>query len=271
MVKLVARQAIDSSQLLGVSLMFEPETSYFYARSSSSFRVAKNAAKEDHILKVEGKGFSSIFSQPTKSGTVDQLTVSLDGDIVYTIKNADVKLSKLLDSDFEKASKALFSGDDTFKGSKEADVFYAGRGKDKLLGKDGNDILYGEGGRDRLDGGPGSDTLDGGKGKDTYVFKTELDAATRITKFQKGETIELSHKVYDALDKGTLSADQFYVVGSATPMDGDDHIIYDPSVGDAGIGALYYDADGSGSGSGLVLIATMQADAKLDAGNILVI
>lgn len=272
MVKFIARQGVDSNQLLGISLLFEPETSYFYARGSKSFRVAKNAEKEDHILKVEGKGFSSIFSQPTKSGTVEKLTVTLDGDTVYTIKNADVKLKKLLDTDFETARKALFKGDDTLKGSKEADTLYGGRGKDKLLGKDGNDVLYGDAGRDRLDGGAGSDTLDGGKGKDKYIFKTELglDTGDRITKFQKGETIELSHKVYDALDKGDLSADELYIVGSGAPMTGNEHLIYNPSVGDAGIGALYYDPDGSGP-QGLVLIATMQGGAKLDADSIFVI
>jgi len=272
MVKFVARQAVDSSQLQGVSLLFEPESAYFYARDSKSFRVAQNAEKEGYLLKVAGKGFGSIFSQPTKAGTVHQLTVTIDGDAFYTIKKASVKLKKLLDSDLETATTALFKGNDTFQGSKGADIFHGDRGRDKLLGKDGNDVLYGEGGRDRLDGGAGSDTLDGGKGKDTYVFKTarELDPGDRIVKFQKGETIELSHKVFDALAKGGLPADQFYVVGSGAPMDGNDHLIYNPSAGDPKIGALYYDPDGSGPQS-VSLIATMQAGAKLDADSILVI
>ncbi len=270
MAKFIAYQALDSGELQGVALLFDKETSYFYDLGSRSFRVAQNARKDGHLLEVDGKGFGKFLSQPTKAGTVETLKVRLDGEAFYTIKKVDLKLSKLLDSDLESARDALFKGKDNFQGSEGADIFHGGGKADKLFGKDGNDTLYGDGGSDRLDGGAGSDTLDGGKGKDTYVFKTALDleAGNSIVKFQKGETIELAQKVYTALDKGTLSADDFYVVGSATPI-GDQHVIYNPSASGGANGALYYDADGSGPG-GSILIATVQAGAKLDAANILV-
>lgn len=119
-------------------------------------------------------------------------------------------------------------------------------------------------GRDRLDGGHGVDTLDGGKGKDTYVFSHAPSAAeySRIEKFQKGETIELSAKFFPPLEKGAVD-DNFLLIGSRA-ADGDDYIQYD-----AANARILYDADGSGPIGGIVF-AYLQADAKFGADNVLI-
>jgi Ca2+-binding RTX toxin-like protein len=263
MVKFAAKRGIDMTTLPGVSYLFDPQTSYFYDRGSSSFRVADDALREGYLLRVEGNDFVSRWSQPTGKGTVDKLQVTLDKKEVYAIKGLDLKLGKIFDTTPEKAFNALFKGNDLFKGSKEIDVLASGRGKDTLKGKDGNDTLRGEGGRDRLDGGEGLDSLDGGKGKDTYVFSTAPSEVNydRITKFQKGETLEFSEKVFPAL--AGYTADNFLEIGSR-PADGDDFVQYNPVNG-----AVYYDADGNGP-TGLVLVSVLQVGAKLTADDIVV-
>lgn len=263
MAKFVAKQGVDMTSLPGISYLFDPQTSYFYDRGSSSFRVAENARRDGDLLRVEGSDFRSIFSQPTGQGTVEELQVTRDKKVLYMITGLDLKLGKIFDTTLDKAFNALFKGKDTFKGSKDIDVLAAGRGKDKLYGNDGNDTLRGEGGRDRLDGGNGLDTLDGGKGKDTYVFSTaptEVNYDT-VTKFQKGETLEFSKKVFPALVGFT--ADNFLEIGTR-PADADDYLQYNPANG-----RVFYDADGSGPG-GLMLVCTLQVGAKLTAGDIVV-
>lgn len=267
MVRLVAKKALNSDLLPGVSLLFDRDTSYFYDRNDDYFRVAQNALKEDALLEVKGKGFNYLFSQPTKEGTVDSLVVKQDKQEFYKISGLHFGLSKLLDSTSEKALSVLFKGNDTFKGSKDIDVLNGHEGKDKLFGKDGNDTLYGKKGNDTLDGGKGVDILDGGGGVDTYVFKVKPDGANvdTIVKFRASETIELSHKAFSALAKGILPEDQFFVVGEGT-RDADDYILFDRATG-----SLSYDADGLGPESS-VRFATIQVDFKnLDADNFLVI
>jgi Ca2+-binding RTX toxin-like protein len=67
------------------------------------------------------------------------------------------------------------AGDDTIKGSSDAEIIYGengndsilgGAGNDNLLGGKGNDVLFGEVGNDFLEGGKGIDFLDGGDGND---------------------------------------------------------------------------------------------------------
>ncbi len=267
MVKLVTKSALNSDLLPGVSWLFDKESSYFYDRNNDSFKVAQNAEKQGPILTVRGDGFNYIFSQPTRDGTVEKLVVRQDGDQFYKITGLDIGLGKLLDSNFEKALKALFKGNDTLKGSSGIDVLNGHSGKDKLFGKDGNDTLYGKKGDDILDGGKGSDRLDGGGGLDTYVFKIAPDASSydTIVKFRVGETIELGRKAFPALSKGPLPADQFFIVGEGT-KDDNDHIIFDRASGN-----LFYDPDGTGSAPAVRFAAIQANYQKLGADDFLVV
>lgn len=61
----------------------------------------------------------------------------------------------------------VFSGNDTFNGSFQADV---------LSGFSGNDILNGNGGDDMLRGGPGDDRIDGGAGLDVALYSGNVAA-----------------------------------------------------------------------------------------------
>ncbi|HEY8381630.1 MAG TPA: calcium-binding protein [Microvirga sp.] len=70
---------------------------------------------------------------------------------------------------------ALLSGDDTLKGSLDADWLEAYGGDDSLDAGAGNDRLEGGSGSDFLEGGAGADTMIGGAGDDSYVVDQALD------------------------------------------------------------------------------------------------
>ena len=61
-------------------------------------------------------------------------------------------------------------GNDTLRGSQQADVLDGGAGDDTLEGHAGDDVLLGGAGNDYLDGGAGADILNGGAGDDTYIL-----------------------------------------------------------------------------------------------------
>ena len=169
MVKLIAKQALDLSQLPGVSMMLKPHTPYYYDREDDHFQVAENARKEGTLLDVNGDGFRYLFSKPTGAGTVTEANIRLDKDPYYSVTGLHVKLDDLFKADLDKATKLFFHGKDKFVGSSGDDIFDGREGKDKLLGKDGADTLYGRSGNDTLDGGKGNDALSGGGGSDTEM------------------------------------------------------------------------------------------------------
>jgi Ca2+-binding RTX toxin-like protein len=269
MVKLIAKQALDSSQLPGVEMLFKPHTAYFYSRNDDDFRVAQNALKEGTILDVHGDGFNYLFSRPTGAGTVTEVKIRLDKEPYYKVTGLDVKLDAIFDADLDKATKLFFKGNDKFSGSPGNDIFNGRDGKDELLGKGGADTLYGKSGNDTLDGGKGNDILDGGGGTDIYVFKT-TDGTDSIVKFKAGETIELGAKAFTSLTKGQLPEDQFFVEGSGVQGE-NAYIVYRKGVGDAN-GLVYYDPDGGAGSSPVIAITFLQPEfGKLGADNFLVI
>jgi hypothetical protein len=114
MVKLVAKQALDSSELPGVTMLFKPHTAYFYNRNDDNFRVAPNALKEGTILDVHGDGFRYLFSEPLGAGTVTEVNIRLDKEPYYNVTGLHVKLDALFDADVDKATKMFFKGNDKF-------------------------------------------------------------------------------------------------------------------------------------------------------------
>jgi hypothetical protein len=58
------------------------------------------------------------------------------------------------------------NGPDKLKGTKGADVIFAGDGNDRINGRGGADRICGGSGKDKLSGGGGDDRLAGNKGKD---------------------------------------------------------------------------------------------------------
>lgn len=149
------------------------------------------------------------------------------------------------------------TGNDTIKGNSAANY---------IFGNDGNDNIDGGAGDDLLEGGRGADTLTGGRGADIFRFASHLDGThDTITDFNpaEGDLIELDHRIYTALQSGTLSESQFRR-GSAA-QDADDRIIYNPATGE-----LAYDPDGSGAAAA-TLIANIGRELEMTANQIHVI
>ena len=222
MAKFVAKQPYTYDYLQGIGIFSAPKGARFDDVESSSFTVTTSSQR----LEVEGHGFKATFlgaGQPKAVGTVTDIKYYVDNNLIYKLSGAKYPFHDLAESnDLQAHTEKIFAQDDIIKGSYGADALYGYKGKDVLTGGDGVDIL------------------DGGKGKDTYVFNADpVLGVDTISKYEKGEHIELKAKYFAGLVAGELLPEQF-VVGSAA-QDADDHIIFNPNTG-----YLYHDADGSG-------------------------
>jgi Ca2+-binding RTX toxin-like protein len=130
---------------------------------------------------------------------------------------------------------------------------------------DGNDldnfIKGGFQGPNRINGKEGNDTLRGGFSVDEFVFDTALNEAANvdtITGFASPtSTIFLDDAIFIGLALGRITAGELKF-GTAA-VDGNDHIIYDPSTGD-----LFFDADGK-NGVGEIQFARLDPGLTLTA------
>jgi hypothetical protein len=109
-----------------------------------------------------------------------------------------------------KKSRVKFgtSGDDTFNGTDDSEIFFGfggndaisagggndhafgGRGNDALVGEAGKDHLFGGSGRDLLLGGPGKDVMVGGADNDTFLIRQGTGVDT-IADLQAGDRIDI--------------------------------------------------------------------------------
>lgn len=132
-----------------------------------------------------------------------------------------------------------------------------------VTGNAADNVIIGNDNANTLDGGLGNDTLTGGNGSDTFVFSKPLNASTNvdtITDFVSGtDKIQLNKAIFGGLSQinGHLDSANLYIVGSLTPQDSNDHIIFDSVTGN-----LYYDKDGNGS-SARVEFATLTGVGSL--------
>ncbi|MCF3932770.1 hypothetical protein L1787_04990 [Acuticoccus sp. M5D2P5] len=94
-------------------------------------------------------------------------------------------------------------GNDTLRGSNNADTFWGGDGQDVLIGGAGGDNLDGGFGNDVLFGGPGSDFLTGGDGFDRFVFAPG-DGNDFVTDFETGDTLDL--RAFDLISFDNVEA-----------------------------------------------------------------
>ena len=136
---------------------------------------------------VSGTG---TFDNPSllkpSTGTITSLDVD-DGLIsqvhAFTIKNMNVDFNDLLTTVKNHGPEAglalILEGNDTVKGSAEADVLKGYFGNDTIHGGAGRDQLFGDEGNDVLDGGDGKDFLDGGSGRDTADY-SQADKALSL-------------------------------------------------------------------------------------------
>ncbi|MBB3019542.1 Ca2+-binding RTX toxin-like protein [Microvirga lupini] len=150
-----------------------------------------------------------------------------------------------------------------------------GSGADRLTGDGGANALAGNGGKDRLSGGAGDDTLTGGAaddiltggaGRDVFVFDASRVKNVDTVKdyVVADDVIHLQNSVYTKVGaSGTLAAKAFWTGKKA--HDSSDRIIYDK-----GMGALYYDADGTGKAA-QIKIGQLAKNLKMNAAEFLVI
>jgi Ca2+-binding RTX toxin-like protein len=180
------------------------------------------------------------------------------GDDAYDVDQSD-----------DKVTEGANQGDDTVTAH---DDYVLGRNIETLIlaedggningtGNKGNDTLIGNSGDNVLDGGKGgSDSLTGGLGEDTFVLasKPANGVFDTITDFTSGEDlIQLSEKIFKALDDNTLADDFISYDNGSVPVANDGHhLLYNSDTG-----ALYYDADGSGA-KGAMQIALLGEDSR---------
>lgn len=128
-------------------------------------------------------------------GTLDTVTYTLDGKLVYSLTEADFPAKTFFDlagaGQADVARALVLAGDDLLIGK---------AGRDYLEGYDGNDRIDGGDNRDVLVGGLGADRLKGGAGADIFRYfdaaESTLGAAgrDRILDFSsaEGDRIDLS-------------------------------------------------------------------------------
>jgi len=116
--------------------------------------------QSNYVLTVTGEGLQSD-GETLVDGKVESLSF-FAGDGALALKVTGEYAGKELGAYLGAADPAtfesfLFSGKDSFVGSKEDDYISAGAGDDKVSGLGGRDEMYGGAGKDELTGGLGSD------------------------------------------------------------------------------------------------------------------
>jgi Ca2+-binding RTX toxin-like protein len=134
--------------------------------------------QSNYVLKIKGNGLQSD-GETLVDGSVKSLSFfNEQGQLALRVKGEydGRELGAFInDGDPAVFESFLFSGNDTFVGSKRDDYISAGAGDDKISGLGGRDEIYGGLGKDMLTGGLGSDIFffAPGSGKDRI---TDFDA-----------------------------------------------------------------------------------------------
>ncbi|MCB1488320.1 MAG: hypothetical protein KDJ88_12800 [Bauldia sp.] len=283
--KIIAHQPLAPDFLEQLGKDVDSGPAKIHDRSSHGF-VVTQGNKVVLDFHFEGNGIKYIGGVPYR-GTVNKVTIDLDGELAYKFTGESFSVSKGLDLYLEndpwKIVKVLTRGDDKVTLSDFDDDLNVGKGDDRVSGNGGNDIIRGGKGNDNLRGGPGDDTLkggagkdlldggtgnnilDGGSGLDTYVFKSApTGGVSTISNWQAGETIKIDNGAFAGIGgKGGLGAKYFH---SGTDADSADvRIVHDSTTG-----AVYYDPDGNGAAA-KVQFAQVKAGVVLSHDDFMVI
>lgn len=179
------------------------------------------------------------------------------GDDTYDVSQSDDKVTE----GANQGDDTVIAHDDYVLGHNiETLVLAEDGGNINGTGNKGSETIIGNSGDNVLSGGKGgSDVLTGGEGSDTFVIDSKLSKTVfdTITDFVSGEDlIQLSHKIFKALDDNSLADDFISYDNASAPAANDGHhLLYNSDTG-----ALYYDADGSGA-KGAVQIALLGEDS----------
>jgi Ca2+-binding RTX toxin-like protein len=138
------------------------------ATITSATPTVIQASFSAYSIRMHGKYTYNGAGQLT-GGTFTGMDVSYLSTLQYSISGLSISVYSLVYNPAASTDAAIFSRNDTFKGSAGTDVLRAYNGNDILNGNGGNDRLAGDGGNDTLNGGTGSDILNGGAGMDRMV------------------------------------------------------------------------------------------------------
>ncbi|MCV9963372.1 hypothetical protein OIU34_15815 [Pararhizobium sp. BT-229] len=214
-----------------------------YDRFNGQFTYQRDGANK--IIDIDGTVTSLSYSLSGyyNDGQPDSWSWSI-GDVSIDVDDFQTMSSGLL-------LAKMFSGNDTLRGSANADV---------LLGYAGDDLMYGNGGGDTLDGGDGADIMIGGSGNTTYYVDNFYDA---VVEFFGGGTdtvvSSIDYALGQAVDRLMLTATA--VSGTGNEMN---NIVYGNSMNNI-LNGRDGDDDLRGALGDDILIGSYGAD-KLDGG-----
>jgi Ca2+-binding RTX toxin-like protein len=135
--------------------------------------IGNSSATQIHV--VDGRYDAFIFGENFNpfalTGTIHEVEARVNLHDLFTATDMNVDLGDAWDAREDDAAlkDIFFGGNDTFKGSKGADV---------INGFGGVDRINGGRGADHVTGGAGGDVLSGGADADTFVYEAISDSAT---------------------------------------------------------------------------------------------
>ncbi len=153
--------------------------------------------------------------------------------------------------------------DDVLIGDVRANRLEGGFGNDLLDGGNGIDVLTGGDGDDILVGGSGHDVLMGGSGSDTFTFTGRASYGDRIQDFESGvDRLAFTRAGLMISPDAAVSL----VSGQGAMPQG----IGPTFLFNTASGQLSFDADGAGRGSAAVIVAMLEADARVVLSDFLI-
>ncbi|MDO8291140.1 MAG: calcium-binding protein [Parvibaculum sp.] len=142
---------------------------------SGSDKIVFGAGIVQSDLRVTNSGGHIVIAinDPSNPAAADSITL----DNAYNNVGCEIETLQFADGSVISAAqlKALAatihgtSGDDSFFGTIQNEVFYGYEGNDNIDGSEGDDILHGGLGNDTLNGGNGVDVIFGAEGNDTIT------------------------------------------------------------------------------------------------------
>jgi uncharacterized protein (TIGR01370 family) len=162
---------------------------------------------------------SDSFTYKANDGTADSGTVTVKIDISsISVPGDPLAGDDTIRGTYNADNLAGHAGNDVISGRSGSDTLDGGDGNDTLDGGSGNDTLLGGIGDDIIIGGGGRDFMTGGGGADHFVFTRISDTGTWSSARDVITDFEPSHDIIDlsAIDaNSSLSGNQAFILRSA--------------------------------------------------------